>query len=95
MCGCAWNFTTWETQRYSDVNRVQKIEFECSWVTISETFTYAWTFIFDMFHEVKKGYKLDSYSLNNVSKLYLGDQKLIWPQRRCLLDTSKVIRKVG
>ena len=32
-------------------------------------------FIFDMFHEVKKGYKLDSYSLNNVSKLYLDDQK--------------------
>ena len=28
-------------------------------------------FIFDMFHEVKKGYKLD-----NVSKLYLGDQKI-------------------
>ena len=33
-------------------------------------------FIFDLFHEVKKGYKLDSYSLNNVSKLYLGDQKI-------------------
>src|SRR6056300_698565 len=33
-------------------------------------------FIFDMFHEVKKGYKLDSYSLNNVSKSYLGDQKI-------------------
>ena len=33
-------------------------------------------FIFDMFHEVKKGYKLDSYSLNNVSKLYLDDQKI-------------------
>ena len=33
-------------------------------------------FIFDLFHEVKKGSKLDSYSLNNVSKLYLGDQKI-------------------
>ena len=33
-------------------------------------------FVFDLFHEVKKGYKLDSYSLNNVSKLYLGDQKI-------------------
>ena len=33
-------------------------------------------FIFDLFHEVKKGYKLGSYSLNNVSKLYLGDQKI-------------------
>lgn len=33
-------------------------------------------FIFDMFHEVKKGYKLDSYKLNEVSKLYLGDEKI-------------------
>ena len=33
-------------------------------------------FVFDMFHEVKKGYKLDSYKLNEVSKLYLGDQKI-------------------
>ena len=33
-------------------------------------------FIFDMFHEVKKGYKLDSYKLDSVSKLYLGDQKI-------------------
>ena len=38
-------------------------------------------FIFDMFHEVKKGYKLDSYSLNNVSKLYLGDQKIDMPPK--------------
>ena len=36
-------------------------------------------FIFDMFHEVKKGYKLDSYKLDNVSKLYLGDQKIDMP----------------
>jgi DNA polymerase delta subunit 1 len=38
-------------------------------------------FIFDLFHEVKKGYKLDSYSLNNVSKLYLGDQKIDMPPK--------------
>jgi DNA polymerase delta subunit 1 len=38
-------------------------------------------FIFDLFHEVKKGYKLDSYSLNNVSKQYLGDQKIDMPPR--------------
>ena len=36
-------------------------------------------FIFDLFHEVKKGYKLDSYKLNEVSKLYLGDQKIDMP----------------
>ena len=38
-------------------------------------------FIFDMFHEVKKGYKLDSYKLDNVSKLYLGDQKIDMPPK--------------
>src|SRR5210317_2251228 len=38
-------------------------------------------FIFDMFHEVKKGYKLDSYKLNEVSKLYLGDQKIDMPAK--------------
>ena len=33
-------------------------------------------FIFDLFHEVKREKKLDSYSLNFVSKTYLGDQKI-------------------
>lgn len=33
-------------------------------------------FIFDLFHEVKKNQKLDSYTLNNVSKTFLGDQKI-------------------
>jgi DNA polymerase delta subunit 1 len=42
-------------------------------------------FVFDMFHEVKKNYKLDSYSLNNVSKLYLGDQKIDMPAKEMFL----------
>lgn len=33
-------------------------------------------FIYDMFFEVKKGYKLDSYKLNEVSKKYLGEEKI-------------------
>lgn len=33
-------------------------------------------FIFDLFHEVKREQKLDSYSLNAVSKKFLGDQKI-------------------
>ena len=33
-------------------------------------------FVFDLFAEVKKGYKLDSYSLNSVSRLFLGDEKI-------------------
>ena len=33
-------------------------------------------FVFDLFHDVKREKKLESYSLNFVSKTYLGDQKL-------------------
>ena len=38
-------------------------------------------FIFDLFHEVKREKKLDSYSLNAVSQKYLGDQKLDMPPK--------------
>lgn len=36
-------------------------------------------FVFDLFQTIKAGYKLDSYSLNNVSKEFLGDTKLDMP----------------
>jgi len=38
-------------------------------------------FYFDLFHEIKKEYKLDSYKLDNVAKLYLGDQKIDMPPK--------------
>jgi DNA polymerase delta subunit 1 len=38
-------------------------------------------YVFDLFQEVKKGYKLDSYKLDSVSKLYLGDQKIDMPPK--------------
>ena len=38
-------------------------------------------FYFDLFHEVKREYKLDSYKLDSVSKLYLGDQKIDMPPK--------------
>ena len=46
------------------------------WVTTSKLLPMTGVSFSDMFHEVKKGYKLDSYKLNEVSKLYLGDQKI-------------------
>jgi DNA polymerase delta subunit 1 len=33
-------------------------------------------YVFDMFHDVKREHKLDSYSLNFVSETFLGDRKL-------------------
>ena len=38
-------------------------------------------YTFDLFHEIKREKKLDSYSLNNVSKLFIGDQKIDMPPR--------------
>jgi DNA polymerase delta subunit 1 len=38
-------------------------------------------FIFDLFPEVKKGAQPDSYKLDNVSKLYLGDNKIDMPAK--------------
>ena len=38
-------------------------------------------FIFDLFHEVKREQKLDSYSLNAVSEKFLGDKKIDMPPR--------------
>ena len=36
-------------------------------------------YTFDLFHEIKREKKLDSYSLNSVSKIFLGDTKLDMP----------------
>lgn len=38
-------------------------------------------FVYDMFQEVKKNYKLDSYKLNNVSLVYLNDSKIDMPAK--------------
>ena len=36
-------------------------------------------YIYDMYQEIKREHKFESYSLNNVSKILLGDQKLDMP----------------
>ncbi len=36
-------------------------------------------YIFDMYQEIKREHKFESYSLNNVSKILLGDKKLDMP----------------
>ena len=38
-------------------------------------------YIFDLFHEVKREKKLDSYSLNFVSETFLGDKKIDMPAK--------------
>lgn len=36
-------------------------------------------YVFDMYQEIKREHRFESYSLNNVSKILLGDQKLDMP----------------
>ena len=42
-------------------------------------------YVFDMFQDVKREHKLESYSLNNVSKVFLGDQKIDMPVREMFI----------
>lgn len=36
-------------------------------------------YVFDMYQEIKREHKFESYSLNNVSKILIGDQKMDMP----------------
>jgi len=79
---CGWEFSQLGKLKAAQSNLVQK---KLSSSALGDNFLQllpmSGRFIFDLFHEVKKGYKLDSYSLNNVSKLYLGDQKIDMPAK--------------
>lgn len=77
ICGCNSNF--FKLGKLKDQSCeivVKKLSSSALGDNLLKLFPMSGRFVFDMFHEVKKGYKLDSYSLNNVSKLYIGDQKL-------------------
>ncbi len=56
-------------------------------------------YVFDLFHEVKREKKLDSYSLNSVSKLFLNDTKIDMPVKemfRCYREgTPEELGKVA
>ena len=79
---CGWEFSQLGKLKDAQSNLVQK---KLSSSALGDNFLQllpmSGRIIFDLFHEVKKGYKLDSYSLNNVSKLYLGDQKIDMPAK--------------
>ena len=42
-------------------------------------------YVFDMFQDIKREHKLESYSLNNVSKTFLGDQKIDMPVKEMFI----------
>src|SRR5210317_852969 len=76
-CGCSPNF--FKLGRLNDERcelTLKKLSSSALGDNFLKLLPMSGRFVFDMFHEIKKGYKLESYSLNNVSKLYLGDQKI-------------------
>src|SRR6056300_84013 len=76
-CGCNPNF--FKLGRLNDEScqlTLKKLSSSALGDNMLKLLPMSGLFVFDMFQEVKKGYKLDSYSLNSVSKLYLGDAKI-------------------
>src|SRR5210317_543278 len=77
ICGCEHTFYQMSKIKNHTCNiSIKKLSSSALGDNVLKLLPIPGRFVFDMFHEVKKGYKLDSYSLNNVSKLYLGDQKI-------------------
>ena len=77
MTGCEYEF--------SQISKFKNHSCEMSYKKLSSSalgdnelklFPMPGRFIFDLFQEVKREKKLDSYSLNFVSTTYLGDQKI-------------------
>ena len=70
---------------FSDISKLKGHPCEMSYKKLSSNalgdntlklFPMPGRYIFDMFHDVKREHKLDSYSLNFVSETFLGDRKL-------------------
>ena len=77
MVGCSKNFFEMSKLKgYKCEMKIKKLSSSALGDNELKLLPIPGRFIFDLFHEVKKGYKLDSYKLDNVSKLYLGDQKI-------------------
>ena len=54
-------------------------------------------YVFDMYQEIKREHKFESYSLNNVSKILLGDQKLDMPVKEIFsrFETGEGLEEVA
>jgi DNA polymerase delta subunit 1 len=72
-------------EEFSDISKLKSHSCEMVYKKLSSSalgdntlklFPMPGRYIFDMFHDVKREHKLDSYSLNFVSETFLGDRKL-------------------
>ena len=82
IVGCSPESFTWGRLKESQVELVTKVL--ASSALGSNTLKMVpmvGRYVFDMFQDVKREHKLESYSLNNVSKVFLNDQKIDMPVR--------------
>ena len=67
----------------NEVSKIQEKELSSSALGNNHMFLLPMPgiFVFDLYHHIRKEYKLDSYKLNNVAKHFLKDEKLdVTPQ---------------
>lgn len=82
MCGCAPDTFTWGRIRDTPVELVTKTLASSALGTNTlKLVPMVGRYVFDMFQDVKREHKLESYSLNNVSRHFLKDTKLDMPVR--------------
>jgi DNA polymerase delta subunit 1 len=82
MAGCSPESFTWGRLRDTSVELVTKVL--ASSALGSNTLKLVpmiGRYVFDMFQDIKREHKLESYSLNNVSKVFLNDTKIDMPVR--------------
>ena len=72
-------------EEFADISKLKYHQCEMTYKKLSSNalgdnalklFPMPGRYVFDMFHDVKREHKLDSYSLNFVSETFLGDRKL-------------------
>lgn len=82
VCGCTPDTFTWGRIRDTPVELVTKTLASSALGTNTlKLVPMVGRYVFDMFQDVKREHKLESYSLNNVSRHFLKDTKLDMPVR--------------
>jgi len=81
MTNCSKFFNLGRRRGFSSKIVEKKLSSSALGDNVLKLFPMPGRFVYDMFQEVKKNYKLDSYSLNNVSLVYLNDSKIDMPAR--------------
>ncbi len=77
ICGCVAEFSRLGKIKDMETKMVyKKLSSSALGDNLLKMLPMSGRYIFDLFQEIKREQKLDSYSLNHVSKIFLNDQKI-------------------